>query len=85
MINVKTLKLKKKQDEHKRNQEESKRISSLGGESVRTKWKNGGSWEYRQGRSKKQYEDSMKIMTGACLSLGIVIIGMIIFGIIANG
>jgi len=27
----------------------------------------------------------MKIMTGACLSLGIVIIGMIIFGIITNG
>jgi hypothetical protein len=38
-----------------------------------------------QGKTKKQYEDSMKIMTGACLSLGIVIIGMIIFGIITNG
>ena len=41
--------------------------------------------KYRQGRSKRQYEDSMKIMTSACLSLGIVIIGMIIFGIITNG
>ena len=41
--------------------------------------------KYRQGRSKRQYEDSMKIMTGVCLSLGIVIIGMIIFGIITNG
>ena len=41
--------------------------------------------KYRQGRSKRQYEDSMKIMTGACLSLGIVIIGVIIFGIITNG
>lgn len=71
--------LRDKQNKHK------KSMSSLGGESVRTKWKNGGSWEYRQGRSKKQYEDSMKIMTGACLSLGIVIIVMIIFGIITNG
>ena len=38
-----------------------------------------------QGRSKRQYEDSMRIMTGACLGLGLVIIGMIIFGIITHG
>ena len=74
---------KKLRDKQQRYQDSKNSISN--GESVRTKWKNGGSWEYRQGRSKKQYEDSMKIMTGACLSLGIVIIGMIVFGIITNG
>jgi hypothetical protein len=38
-----------------------------------------------QGRSERQYEDSMRIMTGACFTLGLVVIGMIIFGIITNG
>jgi hypothetical protein len=41
---------------------------------------NNNDMEYHQGRSKKQYKDSMKIMTYASLSLGIVIIGMIIYG-----
>ena len=36
-----------------------------------------------QGRDDRQYEDSMKIMTGACLSLGIVVIGLIIYGILS--
>ena len=74
---------KKLRDKQQRYQDSKNSISN--GESVRTKWKNDGSWEYRQGRSKKQYEDSMKIMTGAYLTLGIVIIGLIIFGIITNG
>ena len=84
MINVKTLKLKKKQDEHKRNQEESKRISSLGGESVRTKWKNGGSWEYRQGKTKKQVKDSEMNAFIGFVGLFLTLLGIIIFGLL-NG
>ena len=38
-----------------------------------------------QGRDDRQYEDSMKIMTGACFTLGLVVVGLIIFGIITNG
>lgn len=36
-----------------------------------------------QGRSERQYEDSMRIMTGACLGLGLVVIGLIVYGIIS--
>jgi len=38
-----------------------------------------------QGRDDRQYEDSMRIMTGACLTLGLVVIGLIIYGVITNG
>ena len=82
MINVKTLKLKKKQDEHKRNQEELKRISSLGGESVRTKWKNGGSWEYRQGKTKKQVKDSEMNAFIGFVGLFLTLLGIIIFSLL---
>jgi len=37
----------------------------------------------RQGRSERQYEDSMRIMTAACLALGLVVIGLIIYGILS--
>jgi hypothetical protein len=37
-----------------------------------------------QGKTKKQYQDSAKIMTLASFGLGMVIISMIIFGIITN-
>ena len=38
-----------------------------------------------QGRSKRQYQDSMKMMTLASFGLGLIIIGMIIFGVVTNG
>ena len=39
----------------------------------------------RQGRSDKQYESNMKVMTYGCFGLGAVLLMMILWGVITNG
>ena len=53
-------------------------------ESIRTKWENGGSWEYRQGKTKKQVEDSEKIISVLFICMVISIIGYTIVKFISN-
>jgi hypothetical protein len=40
--------------------------------------------KYRQGRSKKQVENNEKIMFIALIGLGIVLLGIIIYGLLAT-
>jgi hypothetical protein len=69
--------LRDKQNKHK------KSMSSLDTKNlVRKKWKNGGSWEYRQGKTTKQMNDSELNALIGCIGLGVVILGIIIWGII---
>ena len=39
----------------------------------------------RQGRSDKQYESDMKVMTYGCFGLGAVLLMIILWGVITNG
>ena len=73
---------KKLRDKQQRYQDSKNSISN--GESVRTKWKNGGSWEYRQGKTKKQVEDSEKIISVLFICMVISIIGYTIVKFISN-
>jgi len=41
--------------------------------------------KYRQGRSKKQTENNEKIMFIASIGLGVVLLGIIIYGLITHG
>jgi hypothetical protein len=41
--------------------------------------------KYRQGRSKKQVENNEKIMFIALIGLGIVLLGIIIYGLTTHG
>lgn len=41
--------------------------------------------KYRQGRSKRQQESNEKIMFIASCGLGVVLAGIVIWGIITNG
>ena len=41
--------------------------------------------KYRQGRSKKQVENNEKIMFVAAAGLGIVLLGIIIYGLVTHG
>lgn len=41
--------------------------------------------KYRQGRSKRQQESNEKIMLIATCGLGVVLAGIVIWGIITNG
>jgi hypothetical protein len=73
----KSTKLRDAQEKHKKsmNSTEAKNL-------VRKKWKNGGSWEYRQGKTTKQMNDSELNALIGCIGLGVVILGIIIWGII---
>jgi hypothetical protein len=41
--------------------------------------------KYRQGRSKKQVENNEKIMFISSIGLGIVLLGIIIYGLVTHG
>lgn len=39
----------------------------------------------RQGRSDKQYESNLKVMTYGCIGLGAILLMIILWGVISNG
>ena len=66
----KSTKLRDAQEKHKQAMKERRNKKR-----VRKKWKNGGSWEYQQGRTVKQEEDSARMA-------GYAIIALIVLGIV---